>query len=199
MNDATQIANLTFQGGNAGAANGGGIFLSAGAQPLFQHIHVVANFAQSGGGIYASSPITLVNSDINNNAATNGSGGGVYAAGSIVAMDSVIQNNTVITNGYGGGMLTTAAFTGTNVSFIDNTVNNGYDGGGLYVSGAVKLIGRAIRQQPDHEVERLRRRRRRDGLWPFRNFRHAVQRQFFFRLGRRRVPGLLCKQLRRAC
>ena len=42
MNEATQIAGLTFQGGNAGAANGGGIFLSAGAQPLLQHIHVVA-------------------------------------------------------------------------------------------------------------------------------------------------------------
>ena len=146
MNDATQIANLTFQGGNVGAVNGGGIFLLAGAQPLLQHIHVVANFAQSGGGIYASSPITLINSDINNNAATNGSGGGLYVAGSVIAMDSVIQNNTVITNGYGGGILTTANFTGTNVSFIDNIVNNGYDGGGLYASGALKTDRRAIHQ-----------------------------------------------------
>jgi predicted outer membrane repeat protein len=141
MTDSTQIAHLTIQGGNAGAASGGGIFLSAGAQPLLRHLHVVANFAQSGGGIYASSSITLINSDLTNNAATNGNGGGLYAAGSVLAVDSVIQNNTVITNGYGGGVLTTANFTGTNVSFIDNTVNNGYDGGGLYASGALKLAG----------------------------------------------------------
>lgn len=141
MTDATQIANLTFQGGNAGAANGGGIFLSAGAQPLIHDVIINANLAQSGGGLFASSPITLVNAKINNNAATNGSGGGVYATGSVVASDSLIQNNTVITNGYGGGLLTTGDFTGTNVSFIDNVVNNGYDGGGLYASGALKLIG----------------------------------------------------------
>ncbi len=141
MNGATQIAGLTIQGGNAGAANGGGIFLSAGAQPLIQNVTVLANFGQSGGGIYASSPITLINVTVNNNSATNGSGGGLYAAGSVIAQNSVIQNNTVITNGYGGGILTTANFTGTNVSFVGNVVNNGYDGGGLYASGAVKLIG----------------------------------------------------------
>ena len=141
MNDSTQIADLTIQGGNAGAANGGGLFLSAGAQPLIQNVVVNANLAQSGGGLYASSPITLINVTLNNNAATNGSGGGAYAAGSVVAVDSVIQNNTVITNGYGGGLLTNANFTGTNVSFIGNVVNNGYDGGGLYASGALKLTG----------------------------------------------------------
>ncbi len=194
MNDATQIANLTFQGGNAGAANGGGVFLSAGAQPLFQHIHVVANFAQSGGGIYASSPITLMNSDINNNAATDGSGGGVYAAGSVVAVDTVIQNNTVITNGYGGGILTTANFTGTNVNFIDNTVNNGFDGGGLYASGAVKLIGG---QFVNNRTTKSKGYGGGGGAIAFglaRYFRHAVQRQLVIRLGRRRLPGLLCKR-----
>lgn len=141
MSDATQIANLTLQGGNAGAANGGGIFLSAGAQPLIHDVVLNANFGQSGGGIYASSSITLIKVTITNNTATNGSGGGGYVAGSVLIVDSVIQNNTVITNGYGGGLLTTAHFTGTNVNFINNTVNNGYDGGGLYASGALKVTG----------------------------------------------------------
>ncbi|HET7376467.1 MAG TPA: hypothetical protein VFK30_07155, partial [Anaerolineae bacterium] len=141
LTGSTQISNMTIQGGNAGAANGGGIFLSAGAQPLIQNVSVIANFAQSGGGIYASSALTLINVTINNNAATNGSGGGLYAAGSANISGSTIQNNTVITNGYGGGALVNGSFTGTNTNFSGNIVNNGYDGGGLYAGGAIALTG----------------------------------------------------------
>ncbi len=141
MTDSTQIASLTIQGGNAGASNGGGIYLQGGAQPLIQNVNVIANFAASGGGIYAISPITLISVNINNNAATNGSGGGMYAAGDTAATNSVFQNNTVITNGYGGGLVVNAGFVGNNVAFIGNTVNNGYDGGGLYAAGRLTLNG----------------------------------------------------------
>mgnify|MGYP006350989847 CR=1 FL=1 len=48
MTDATQIGNLTLQGGNAGVATGGGIFLSAGAQPLIQNVTVIATPAIPG-------------------------------------------------------------------------------------------------------------------------------------------------------
>jgi predicted outer membrane repeat protein len=141
MNSSTLISNLTIQGGNAGAANGGGIFLAPGAQPAIQDVVVNANFGRSGGGIYASGPITLTHVSLTNNLATNGSGAGLYATGNVVAADCTIQFNTVITNGYGGGILTTANLTGTNLDFIGNAVHNGYDGGGLYVSGALTLTG----------------------------------------------------------
>jgi len=139
MNSPTRISNLMIRGGNAGAANGGGIFLATGAQPLIQDIQVTANSAQSGGGIYASSSITLSNVTLDNNSATNGSGGGLYAASNVLAVNSIIQANTVITNGNGGGMLVVGNLAGTNLDFIGNAVHNGYDGGGLYVSGALTM------------------------------------------------------------
>ena len=162
MNSSTQIAGLTLQGGNAGAANGGGLYLSAGAQPLIQNISVNANFAQSGGGIYAASPITLANVSVSSNAATNGSGGGVYVAGNSVVMNSVIQNKTVVTNRHGGGILVNGKFHRDRCEIHRQSGEQRLRWRRSLRERRGEADRRPIRQQPDYPIERLWRRWRPD-------------------------------------
>src|SRR5207245_1199886 len=102
----TRIANMTLQEGNAGVDAGGGIYLTATAQPLLQDLLLFANSANWGGGIFANSAITLDNVTLSGNTAAGYDGGGMFAFGPVVATNSVFKNNTVITGGFGGGLST---------------------------------------------------------------------------------------------
>jgi hypothetical protein len=142
MTSSTQIANMTVQGGNAGSDCGGGMYLTATAQPLLQNLLIYANSASSGAGLCSLSSISLISVTVRNNTATGFDGGGMVVFSSVVATNSVFQNNTVITGGYGGGLAVYTDFTGTNVSFLSNTVNTPYAlGGGLVVYGRATLTG----------------------------------------------------------
>ena len=136
----TAISDLGLEGGNAGAASGGGLYLAPGAQPTLARLFINQNSAANGGGLYANSSISLSAVTLGGNTATHGFGGGLDGLGDVSAVDCLFLYNTVITSGSGGGANAQGNFTGLNLQFGHNAVTDGYNAGGLNVVGE---IGRA--------------------------------------------------------
>lgn len=103
------MRDFTVRHGRVPNANGGGIWVRAGAELALENVDVLLNEAVRGGGIANEGTLTLAGAAVNMN--TAGVGGGLFAAGGSLSLrDVVIAEN-----------------------------NAGIDGGGIYaVSGSIE-------------------------------------------------------------
>jgi len=153
VNNSVALSGFTVANGRAmGGLTcptycGGGILITATAQPLLQNLIIANNRAGLyGGGIYAyqGSPLTLINVIVFSNSISSGfddgGGGGVFAYSSVNVNGGRFENNHSYDHyGNGGGLSTYGTATIFNTEFISNT---GPTGGGLYAYNAVINGGR---------------------------------------------------------
>src|SRR5215207_7135474 len=94
------IFDLTITRGNAGADDGGGIFVDQGGRLTLVGTVVTGNSADKGGGIAARGPLTLVGSTVASNTAS-GVGGGILTNSDWTVRRSTISGNS---GAQGGGI-----------------------------------------------------------------------------------------------
>lgn len=156
------ISGLTFRDGNV-AGDGGGLWLTGGAQPLLQNLIIQNNTASgSGGGFYADAGATLMGVRLISNTAPAGGGGWVALGdvhlsesrielnssdnvggvrvdnGQLWVTDTVVLSNTAVTQG-AGGLWASGSATVSGGLFAENTGPE--SGGGLYVSATLMTSG----------------------------------------------------------
>lgn len=160
----SSFSHLTIQGGAAGAARGGALSISAGAQVSFDYVTLTGNSAERGGAINISgnSFATIENSQVTTNTSSfhggaihveNGTliirksnfeanqttGGSAPNGGAIYATNTllVLENSLLNDNtavGNGGGLFAQNSSSTLNHNTIVN--NNATNGAGLYVNNS---------------------------------------------------------------
>ncbi|WP_146348518.1 beta strand repeat-containing protein [Phaeobacter marinintestinus] len=134
---------LTITGGNAGAGNGGGIYIQTGATANLINSAVTGNTAYFGGGIQNyGGALNLTNSTVSGNSADY-SGGGIFVSFTATA---VLNSSTVsgnYANSSGGGVFNNGTATMTNSTLSGNTAQN-VAGGGIENFGAATLTNSTV-------------------------------------------------------
>ena len=120
------LDGLVIRDGNAGNANGGGIY-SHGASLTLTDSTVIDNSSALGGAIYNDSIATLTNVTLSGNSA--GNGGGIESAGGTVTLTNVALSGNSAVNSGGGIENSGATVTLTNVTLSGNSAAN--FGGGI--------------------------------------------------------------------
>ncbi len=129
------IQDVTISGGDALAANGGGLLNSSGGTLHLLNSVVSDNFAALGGGVHnvSSSTAYITNTVINNNTTTaaSGTGGGINNgnASLLTVVSSTISNNSAVNGGGINNTSSTAVMTMTDSTVVGNSASN--SGGGL--------------------------------------------------------------------
>ncbi len=146
------ISNMTFENGSINA-NGGGVYLTNGAQPRFEDMIIANNRANNrGGGIYmdsAGATLIIKNSQFTgnrvtvNNADTRGAAIAVFGADARLTLENVtISNNT--SERYGGAIAIEGNTGFAHLSITDSHINDNqatlYDGGAIFGSMAAITI-----------------------------------------------------------
>jgi hypothetical protein len=148
VDSSVVISGLTFTGGSAvgidcPAGCGGGILITATAQPRLDYLIVTSNTAMyRGGGLYAAGSLTLSHVHFINNTCTSSfcGGGGAAVAGMATVQNAVFWRNACTqTFCFGGGLWAESDLALTNTSFISNTAVAA--GGGAFVVGAANVHG----------------------------------------------------------
>lgn len=144
------INGITITGGDAGAANGGGILNAGPLDITLRNSVVVSNSAAGGGGIAAignTGGITVVNSTIFNNTAAQ-SGGGILAGPFNVVnlVNSTVSGNNSV--GHGGGLYTQSGATIINSTVTNNRADSATGGsgkgGGMYFDSGLVFLRNTI-------------------------------------------------------
>jgi predicted outer membrane repeat protein len=135
---ATQIANLTLQGGSVVGGGferaGGGVLITDTAYPTFDNVQITGNTADFGGGLYVHSGGAALYYTVLANNHANQSGGGAYVVepGAVLEqIGGVISNNTAIDGA--GVFVQSGQFQQSSGMIISNTASNW--GGGILVAG----------------------------------------------------------------
>ncbi len=146
------ISGMTFTGGNV-TGNGGGIYITNGAQPRFEDVIISGNTARyRGGGIYmdsVSASLFIDGSVITGNETTyndtNARGGGIYLVGAgnvLVVTDSTISDNTA--EQYGGAVFYDSPTGLGSISITDSDISDNeatrVHGGGIYAARAAITV-----------------------------------------------------------
>jgi len=150
------IANMTFQNGN-GTDNGGGVYITGGAQPRFEDMIFTNNMARyRGGAMFMDSPgATLIVRrsrftdnyvDYSNDNNTRGAAIAVSGAGSrLVVEETTFSNNT--SERYGGAIAIEGNGTPAYLSIADSRIGDNaaleMDGGAIFGNLAVITITRS--------------------------------------------------------
>lgn len=147
------ISGMTFTGGNT-TANGGGVYVTNGAQPRFEDMIITNNAARNrGGGIYmdsAGAALRVENSQFtgnqviyNNDANTRGAALAVFGAGSTLALENVIVSNNT-SERYGGAIAIEGNTGFAHLTIADSLISNNtaseVDGGAIFGNLAVITI-----------------------------------------------------------
>lgn len=128
------VADLAVQNGNAGAAEGGGIY-ATGALSL-TGISVLSNTAEGrGGGAYGTGRVTVIAGLFQNNVSGADLGGGLLANNTLAMSGTRFVSNTATA---GGGAFVFGVTTLVGGRFEANATSL-YSGGGLYVNGNLAL------------------------------------------------------------
>ncbi len=137
LTNSVVISGLTFRDGNV-AGDGGGVWLTDGAQPLLQNLILQNNIASGfGGGLYAEAGATLIGVQLISNTAPNG-GGGWVAAGDVRLSETLIELNTSDT--VGGLRVDNGNVWLTDTLVLSNTALT-QNSGGLWANGSATLVG----------------------------------------------------------
>jgi hypothetical protein len=130
---AVRIENLAITGGNAGAADGGGIHILGGAVEL-RRVAVDSNQAANGGGImHAAGELNIVQSSLSHNIATS-SGGGIMNQAQLTIENSTLSGNQA---NAGGGLLADSG--NAQLRYVTVAGNSAAAGGGINNTGSVRI------------------------------------------------------------
>lgn len=137
ITNSVVISGLTFRDGDV-SGDGGGLWLTGGAQPLLQNLIIQNNSASgSGGGFYADAGATLIGVQLISNTAPNG-GGGWVAAGDVGLNQTRVELNTA--DNVGGVRVDSGQLWVTDTLVLSNTTL-AQGTGGLWASGSVTVSG----------------------------------------------------------
>ncbi|HWJ20892.1 MAG TPA: choice-of-anchor Q domain-containing protein [Gemmatimonadaceae bacterium] len=145
---AVIISGLTIRNGNAGSANGGGIFNDAGSTLVLKHSVVSGSYGAGGGGIYNHLAALTVDSSTISGNSTLYSGGGIFndqqglEGGPLIITHSTISGNTSSNEGGGVSSVTWLADTTHAATILNSTIsgNKALTGGGLRNVGGLMRI-----------------------------------------------------------
>ncbi|MCB8923715.1 MAG: right-handed parallel beta-helix repeat-containing protein [Ardenticatenaceae bacterium] len=123
--------------GNTAMSDGGGIYVSNGADvDVVNHGFGGNTAAGNGGGLYNGGQMRVINGIFSYNYALSGDGGGVYNGGGLAMYHNTVRRNTAVN--LGGGIYQGGTSLTLNSSIIySNTAANG---GGLHVAGGSSAI-----------------------------------------------------------
>lgn len=152
------VLSGTVVADNATDGRGGGLFLSAPADPAtpitLGGLDVRGNTAQAGGGIFAGASLILDDSLVTDNAASGGpafaaTGGGIHALGDVLVSGVTLIGNRATGGGESGagGILSVGGDVSVSGgALVDNRVEAGStgDAGGGILGGAVTLSGTTL-------------------------------------------------------
>ena len=96
------LANTTIGGGNAGAADGGAVYVASGGELSASLINMHSNRAARGGAIASAGTVSVTSATLDNNRAS-GAGGGMYISGgsATITFVSLVNNQS---SGGGAGL-----------------------------------------------------------------------------------------------
>jgi len=139
FNVGASATNVTFDGlgianGNAGAANGGGIYVASSASTVTINNSTLSNNAATvAAGLHNNGGTVIVsNSTVNNNISTWDVGGLFNYLGTMTINNSTIANNSAVH--YGGGLFNQGVMNINNSTVSGNSAvgGGGANGGGIY-------------------------------------------------------------------
>jgi CSLREA domain-containing protein len=125
------IRDLTIRNGNAGAGQGGGVWVATPYTVTLENVVITENQAGNGGGVFNGGSLTIRNSTLAGNLANGSSGGGVFNAvttGNLTITESTVSGNNAAV--YGGGVNNAYITTLINVTISGNSATSGSGGGG---------------------------------------------------------------------
>ena len=139
------LDSLTIANGNAGDANGGGIFVSSGTTLLLTNSNISENQAATAGGIYNLGIATIINSTLSNNQVSF-NGGAIYNIGTATITNSTVSGNQATDLGGGIHNLGTAII--NNSTITNNTADADNDGdsrgGGVFNPSGTVVVKNTI-------------------------------------------------------
>lgn len=134
------LLDLTITGGDAGAADGGGVRMR-GERLIVRRSHITDNVGRIGGGLYATAgadDVQVVESAVTRNVA-NGLGGGIHSAGGLTLVNATLSENLSTASGGGLSSSGTASLKNTTVAF-----NSADSYGGAYFSAGSATIDNSL-------------------------------------------------------
>ncbi|MEM9060687.1 MAG: calcium-binding protein [Pseudomonadota bacterium] len=126
---SSELIGLVITGGDAGAADGGGLNIASGATLRITNSEVTGNTTiGDGGGLSNSGTAVVTRSNFVNNSAMDG--GGISSAGDLTVYIATISGNSATDTGGGVTIGQTGKLLMTNATVANNTAGN--LGGGVY-------------------------------------------------------------------